>query len=109
MDTKENKNISEKDLHKEEHIVSFKENFGTWIALILLTVMTVSISIFGANLVSLGVFTAMTIASVKALVVAYYFMHLKFDKKILRRMLFLVVALFAVFMILTIIDYLTRT
>lgn len=109
MDTQENKNITSQDHHDEPHIVSYKENFGTWLALILLTILTVSVSVFGANLVSLGVFTAMVIASVKALLVAYYFMHLKYDKKVFKRMLFVVMGLFSVFMILLAIDYLTRT
>ena len=109
MDTKENRNITGTDHQEEPHIVSYRENFSTWLALILLTVMTVGISVFGAKLVTLGVITAMVIASVKALTVAYNFMHLKYDKKIFGRMFFIVVGLFVVFMILLTVDYLNRT
>jgi cytochrome c oxidase subunit 4 len=99
---------AEADNTAKEHIVSFRDNFSTWLALIVLTALTISISVFSANLVSLASFTALTIASTKALVVAYYFMHLKYDKKVYRRMIYLVIVIYAVFMILTIIDYLNR-
>ncbi|NQU35765.1 MAG: cytochrome C oxidase subunit IV family protein [Bacteroidetes bacterium] len=90
------------------HITSYVEHFGTWISLILLTFMTVFISVFGADLNTLTVATALFIASVKALVVAYYFMHLKYDPKLYRIMMLVVMALFMVFLIMLTIDYLTR-
>ncbi len=91
-----------------DHITSYAEHFGTWISLILLTSMTVFISVFGADLSTLTVATALFIASVKALVVAYYFMHLKYDPKLYRVMMLVVMALFVVFLIMLIFDYLTR-
>lgn len=90
------------------HISSYADLFGTWISLILLTFMTVFISVFGADLNTLTVATALFIASVKALVVAYYFMHLKYDPKLYRIMMLVVLALFTVFIIMLILDYLTR-
>lgn len=97
-------------LHNEEtpHITSYKEHFGTWVSLILLTFMTVFISVFGADLNTLTVATALFIASVKALVVAYYFMHLKYDPKVYRMMMLVVIALFLFFIIMLVVDYLTR-
>jgi len=92
----------------EVHIVSYKEHASTFLALILLTIMTVTVSVFGADLYSLTVMTALAIASGKAVVVALYFMHLKYDPKIYRIMLGIVLVLFAVFMILTLIDYVIR-
>jgi cytochrome c oxidase subunit 4 len=91
-----------------QHIVSYKEHFGTWIGLLILTSMTVAVSVTNASLTMLTVMTAMTIATTKAILVAYYYMHLKFDKKIYRTMLWVVMGLFVSFMLLTIIDYLTR-
>ncbi len=90
------------------HIVNYKEHFGTWIGLMILTVMTVVVSVTNANLQMLTVLTALTIATTKAVLVAYYYMHLKFDQKIYRIMLWVVMGLFVSFMILTIIDYITR-
>lgn len=97
-----------KENNEEQHITSFREHFGTWLALILLTIMTISISIFGADLLSLTVVTALAIASTKALVVGYYFMHLKYDSPFYRIMVGIVVLLFMVFMVLTIFDYVLR-
>jgi cytochrome c oxidase subunit 4 len=95
--------------HTEEvHIVSYREHAGTWVGLILLTIMTITISKFGANLYTLSVLTALTIATAKAMVVALYFMHLKYDPKIYRWMLALTLVLFVVFIVLTLIDYIGR-
>ncbi len=103
-------NHNKTDHHKDDelHITSYSEHFGTWVSLILLTFMTVFISVYGADLNTLTVATALFIASVKALVVAYYFMHLKYDPRIYRVMLLVVMALFVVFLIMLIFDYLTR-
>ncbi|MEZ5082738.1 MAG: cytochrome C oxidase subunit IV family protein [Bacteroidales bacterium] len=93
---------------KEHHVVSYKFNIGIWVGLIILTVMTVLVSVMGINLVAFSVLTAMVIASAKALVVANYFMHLKWDNKLLKLLFGVTMLLFAVFIFLTIIDYLTR-
>ena len=90
------------------HIVSYREHASTFLALILLTVMTVTVSVFGADLYTLTVLTALAIASAKAVVVGLYFMHLKYDPKIYKAMMAVVLILFAVFLILTLIDYLIR-
>jgi cytochrome c oxidase subunit IV len=90
------------------HIVSYKEHASTFLSLILLTIMTVTVSVFGANLYTLTVLTALAIASTKAVVVALYFMHLKYDPKIYRAMIGVVISLFMVFVALTLTDYLIR-
>lgn len=105
MDNKE-KNTAHSAEH--EHISSYSEHFGTWAALILLTLMTVFISTFGADLRTLTVATAMFIATVKALAVALYFMHLKYEPKIYRAWIIVVMALFVFFLIMVILDYITR-
>ncbi len=97
-----------KDKENKHHVVSYSENFGTWVGLILLTILTVTVSVVNANLITLTVVTALLIASTKAILVAYWYMHLKFDKKIYRIMLGVTMTLFTSFMILTIIDYITR-
>jgi len=93
---------------EKQHIVSYKEHFGTWAGLIILTIMTVAVSVANASLLTLTVVTALTIATTKAILVAYWYMHLKFEKKIYRIMLGIVMLLFVNFMVLTIIDYSTR-
>ena len=94
--------------HHEHPIVSYREHFSTLIALLLLTVMTVAISVFGSNLRTLSVATALLIASVKAIVVAYYFMHLKYDKRLYTWLLLIVGVLFVSFLRLTSIEFLNR-
>lgn len=93
---------------KQIHITSYKEHFSTYLALILLTFMTVFVSVFGAELRTLSVATAMIIASAKATAVGYYFMHLKYDPKLYKIMMAVVIALFSFFMIMLSFDYLTR-
>lgn len=102
---KDQNNHTEQESH---HIVSYREHFSTWLGLILLTIMTVTVSVYGADLYSLTVLTAMVIASTKALVVAYYFMHLKYDHKMYHIMIAIVMVLFISFMVLTYLDYVTR-
>jgi cytochrome c oxidase subunit IV len=96
------------DHTQEVHIVSYKDHASTFLGLILLTIMTVTVSVFGADLYTLTVLTALVIASAKAVVVALYFMHLKYDPKIYKAMLGVVLLLFLVFVVLTLIDYLIR-
>lgn len=105
MDIKDNKTINET---AHEHISSYAEHFGTWVALILLTLMTVFISTFGADLRTLTVATALLIATVKALAVALYFMHLKYDAKVYRAWMIVVMFLFLFFLFMVILDYITR-
>jgi cytochrome c oxidase subunit 4 len=97
------------DTHSNEpHISSYHDLFGVWAALITLTIMTVTVSVYGADIYTMSVLTALLIASTKVLVVAFYFMHLKYDAKIYRIMIALVLVLFTSFLVLTIIDYITR-
>ena len=90
------------------HIVPYADHFSTWIGLILLTIMTVTVSVYGADIYTMSVLTAMLIASTKALIVAFYFMHLKYDLKIYRIMIGIVLVLFVVFVVLTMVDYIDR-
>jgi cytochrome c oxidase subunit 4 len=103
-----NNPLPTQDHHQEVHIVSYKDHASTFLGLILLTIMTVTVSVFGADLYTLTVLTALTIASAKAVVVALYFMHLKYDPKIYRAMLGVVLLLFVVFAVFTLADYVSR-
>jgi cytochrome c oxidase subunit IV len=90
------------------HISSYRELAGVWVGLIILTLMTVFISTFGAELRTLSVATALLIATVKALAVGFYFMHLKYEPQIYRAMMIIVLSLFTFFLIMVTIDYFTR-
>lgn len=94
--------------HEPHHIVSYKEHFSTLVALLLLTIVTVVISVFGASLATLSVATALLIATVKVALVAYNFMHLKYDLKLYSWLLITVFLLFAAIIILTSLEYFNR-
>jgi len=104
--------MKEKDLNNHNghdvHIVSYKDHFGTWLGLIILTIMTVTVSVYGADIYTLSILTALIIASTKALIVAFYFMHLKYDPKIYQIMIAIVMVLFISFIALTLVDYVDR-
>ncbi len=88
------------------HISSYGSHLFVLACLITLTGITVAITS-----VQLGAFNttaAMMIASTKAAIVLIYFMHLKFDDKIFRFMVTLVLAIYAIVIVITFFDYLYR-
>ena len=93
--------------NQKHHIVSYKQNIIVWAVLLVLTVITVSVST--VDLKSLTVVTAITIATIKAVVVALYFMHLKFDRKILGIFMFITMLIFIAVLLLTFLDYVFRS
>ena len=91
---------------KHEHIISLKTYLMVGATLFVLTGATVSISFvhFGAfNLV-----IAMLIASVKAILVALFFMHLLYDNKLFMAIFSIALIFVSVFIILTMFDTLER-
>ncbi|MFC2114528.1 cytochrome C oxidase subunit IV family protein [Bacteroidota bacterium] len=89
--------------HEKHHIVSFNTHLWVWVALLVFTVLTVASVL--VDLKNVVVFTALLIATIKATIVVFYFMHLKFESKILALMLGLTMMVFVSFIILTFIDY----
>ncbi len=65
---------------KHEHITTYKTYLLIWAALMVLTVVTVYVSYVDFG--TLNVVIAMAIASLKAALVALFFMHLKFEDSI---------------------------
>ena len=98
--------MAQKEGH--DHILSYKMHFSTWIGLLVLTIMTVTVSVFGADIYTLSVLTALVIASAKAMVVGLYFMHLKWEPRVYQIMIGIVLVLFLVFVVLTLLDYMAR-
>ena len=71
---------AEHDDHVHVHVVPAKVLLGVWGTLLVLTVVTV-----GATYVDLGSFNlaiALIIATVKASLVALFFMHLRYDRPV---------------------------
>jgi len=93
--------------HKEEHhIVSYAANLKVWIALLILTWITITAAYL--NFGTLAVTVALVIATIKATVVLAYFMHLRFDSKILTIFFIITMAVFTSFIVLTFFDYAFR-
>ncbi len=88
------------------HITPYGLHFFILICLLILTWATVSIT--RINLGALSVTAALLIASLKATLVLMYFMHLKFDNKIIRWSFTAVMVVFILVIVLTFFDYLFR-
>lgn len=88
------------------HIIPFKTYMAVFTALLVLTVVTVAVSF--VDLGSYNLVVAMLVASIKASLVAMFFMHLYYDNK-LNLIIFLISILFlAVFIIFIMFDTMTR-
>ena len=96
-----------KNNHEEEHhIVSYAANLKVWIVLLVLTWLTITVAYLDFG--NMAVAIALLIATFKAGVVLAYYMHLKFDSKLLTGLLLVTVAVFSSFIILTFFDYAYR-
>ena len=60
------------------HVASMKVLVGTFVSLLVLTVVTVAVA--HVDLGSLNLLVALAVATVKASAVVLYFMHLRYDK-----------------------------
>jgi cytochrome c oxidase subunit 4 len=93
--------------HETEHEpVGYGLYFVAWLALLVLTAITVSVA--GMSFGAFSVFVALLIAAIKASVVLYFFMHLKYESRLFHVMLFVVLATLAIFIALTFTDILFR-
>jgi len=94
------------DHNTEHHIIGYKTLVKVLFSLLILTSITVWVSTINLGVINTTV--AMIIASTKATLVLLFFMHLKFDKKIFRYLVGLVIAIFIAIMVLTFFDYFNR-
>jgi cytochrome c oxidase subunit IV len=94
------------DSSSEREPTGFSVYLLSWVALIVLTATTVTVA--GMHLGKLSVFTAIIIAGVKATVVLFFFMHLKYEKPVFRTMLCVALCALVVFIGLTFTDILYR-
>lgn len=65
--------------HPARHIVSYNRYLLVWLGLVMMTGLTVALA--GIDLGRWIIITALTIASVKTLLVLQIFMHLKFEDR----------------------------
>ncbi len=90
-----------------EHILSSKLYYGIWICLLILTGTTVAVA--HVELGAWNVVVALAIATLKALLVVLFFMHVKYTNEKLTKVV-IVSALFWLFLllVLSLSDYATR-
>ena len=92
--------------HTKQHITSYKTYGIILILLLCFTSITVFVTRF--DLKTWNVAIALLIASTKATIVVLYFMHIKFESRLIKVLVAGVTALFAVFIALTLFDYIFR-
>jgi len=95
--------MSKSEEHHHQHSISFRRYFLIWLGLLVLTCSTVSLA--GINLGRWIIITALTIASIKSLLVLNIFMHLRFEERIFRIFVFVALVTFVIFITLTFFDY----
>ena len=88
------------------HIVSYAKLTAVWLILLALTGLTIWVSRldFGVN----RVWGALAIASLKSGLVIAFFMHMKYEGKLLRWLLFVALLTLAIFIGFTFFDVLYR-
>jgi cytochrome c oxidase subunit 4 len=80
--------------------------FLTWFALLCLTAITVTAA--GMHFGGLSVVVALVIAAIKASIVLYLFMHLKYEDAMFHRLLLIMIMALTIFIGLTFTDVLFR-
>jgi cytochrome c oxidase subunit IV len=88
------------------HVLSYRTLSAVWAALLLLTVATILIT--RADLGAAKVWGALAIASLKSGLVIAFFMHLKYEARLFKVILFVALATLATFIGLTFFDVLYR-
>ncbi|HCA43732.1 MAG TPA: hypothetical protein DEP28_10830 [Bacteroidetes bacterium] len=89
-------------LEHAEHDTGFGTYILVWLGLVGLTAITVTLS--GISLGSLTIITALLIATIKTLLVANYFMHVKFDTTIFKVFIGVCIIIFLTMIVLTFFD-----
>ncbi|HEY3251773.1 MAG TPA: cytochrome C oxidase subunit IV family protein [Ignavibacteria bacterium] len=84
------------------HEVSYGTYVMVWLGLVALTAVTVTIA--GIHLGSVTLVAALTIATIKTILVVTYFMHVKFDNRVIKVFIFVCLLIFITIMVLTFSD-----
>ena len=90
----------------EPHLVPYSVFVNVWLALVVLTFVTVGASYL--DLKHMAIMTAILIATVKGTLVVMYFMHMRYDNKIIMWFAIAGFVTYAVFLLLTFADYYYR-
>ncbi|UCD34837.1 MAG: cytochrome C oxidase subunit IV family protein [Nitrospiraceae bacterium] len=88
------------------HTVSYRANLFVWLALLILTAVTVMVA--GIDLGRQGILVNLLIASVKAGLIVFIFMHMKYESPLLKLMLLMTLGTLTVIIMMTFLDTLYR-
>ncbi len=88
---------------QEHHLVPYRLYLAVWAGLMGLTVVTVGAKY--ADLQHLAIFAAILIATVKALLVLLYFMHLRYERPIYAIMILVFLITYGIYIGLVFTDY----
>ena len=91
---------------ENHHIVPYKTFLLVLLALLVFTFISIGVTSY--DLGPLTVVAALLLATFKTILVLAYFMHLKFDVKMFGILVAAVLALIAVVILITFLDYLFR-
>ena len=92
--------------HEQHHIISYGKLAAVWLGLMVLTALTVWVS---RHDLGIGhVWGSLAIASVKSGLVIAFFMHMRYEGRLLRWLLFLALLTLAIFIGFTFFDVLYR-
>jgi cytochrome c oxidase subunit 4 len=92
--------------HQTNHITSYRTYGIILVLLLFLTLITITVTWVDAGQLAIAV--ALGIACIKASLVLFYFMHLKFDVLLFRILVGMVFLLIFIVFIITFFDYLFR-
>ena len=87
---------------QEEHALSTRICLQVWVALLVLTAITVGVTALDFGF--LHVLVAMIVATIKAAIVVLWFMHIKYEGKLLRIMVFIAFFILSIFLSFTFFD-----
>jgi cytochrome c oxidase subunit 4 len=90
----------------DKHIMPFGLLTKIWAALVILTGVTVGVA--SMDFGYLNVLAAMTVATAKALLVVLFFMHLKYENRLLGAFVLMVFVILAIFIGFTFFDVALR-
>lgn len=95
------------DAKTEREMPGMRSYVAVWGALILLTAMTVTVA--GLNLQKIAIIVCLGIAAIKSTLVLFYFMHLRYERRLIIKLLIpIAIATLAIFIGLTFSDVITR-
>jgi cytochrome c oxidase subunit 4 len=98
--------MSNKPSHLGAHILPLRIYLGVGAALLVLTAITVTISFI--HLGPFNLVVALSIATIKAILVALFFMHLLYDNKLYLLIFTFALLILGIFIILTLFDTMQR-